>query len=308
MDVKAIPALIVGVMVAVVMVGAVLPVFADTTQAYDTFTNEGYYKISSIKSDSEDTVTLVWDHSNPKQITVNGDTVDLSALPVNMSFSLAFCNGGSVRFYNQNNSLIAIQFYYGEQGYIGANTTNGYDATITIGNGELTFTNTADPAVTDTITYDVAYYVDNAGTSVMKNSNTPVYVLTDSTVIVGCGISTVSSALLGLYFVGTVEDGYDIDEFLARGTDTTIDNVQTVYTEINSYNDLIKLDKITMDATYNDEVTEITYSYFVVPVEVTAERAVHPDGPLTVLINVLPLMAVAGLLLAGVAWFVWKKG
>lgn len=46
MDIKAFPALIVGVVVALVLAGAVLPVFAETTSATDTFTNEGYYSMN----------------------------------------------------------------------------------------------------------------------------------------------------------------------------------------------------------------------------------------------------------------------
>ena len=63
MDIKAFPALIVGVVVALVLAGAVLPVFAETTSATDTFTNEGYYRMSAF--DGANNYTIEWVNTKP---------------------------------------------------------------------------------------------------------------------------------------------------------------------------------------------------------------------------------------------------
>mgnify|MGYP003315217643 CR=1 FL=1 len=82
MDVKAFPALIVGVVVALVLAGATLPIWADTLATEDTFTNKGYYDMAYTESDN---VAISWDHTAPHQVTVNNEVV---ALPESLTISL----------------------------------------------------------------------------------------------------------------------------------------------------------------------------------------------------------------------------
>ena len=294
MDVKAIPALIVGVMVAVVMVGAVLPVFADTTQAYDTFTNEGYFRVDSTDGD----FSFSWDYDNPNDFVFGDKTLTFDN-PAGFDVSVTMSDAFFIRV-DKNNATV---YFNGDgAGNIIANSTN---KTLTVSRSGSTVSAT-NGVTTKTITdSSVIYFMSETGDWVMKNANKPAYMLADS-MIFARGYSTLTGPV---YTPVLIKGDTESVTITATNEDVTSITDIVIHTdEINSYVGLYSLDKITFTATANATDNTITFNYFVVPYEVTAERAVHTEGPLTILINVLPLMAVAGLLLGGVAWFVWKKG
>ena len=300
MDVKAIPALIVGVMVAVVMVGAVLPVFADTTQAYDTFTNEGMWRMAP--NTNGDVYT--YDNTD-KTWSLNGTVVNDSGV-ANVSVilldDLTIRSNGWVRGAQiTGNSVTTV-------------VTNANDQTVITGNG-----------LSGNGTYTIqGYGVNPNGDYLMTSYDKPAYMNGDSS-IYATGVTAIGATFDAIFHItGNIDDGVSIVASKVRNvaytiSDESIDDVVIHYTPVNGYNDLYILSGITFNYSCTatptgdgDPVTitkqAVSYSSYVVPYEITAERSVHTEGPLTVLINVLPLMAVAGLLLSGVAWFVWKKG
>ena len=295
MDVKAIPALIVGVMVAVVMVGAVLPVFAETTSAYDTFTNKGRFYMNTSVSDDV-TITMDYDIENSvRSWYIDGvllsyeETSDVIRPTVVGTDNFVFRTDGRSRGLNS--------------------ATGGIDYTVTV---------TSSSVVTGNKTGNAPLMVASTTETdnVMRYSSTSDAYLLGSSEMIACGwtslkVSDADTTDGVVSFKGNIDDGVEITIY--NGTYTfTASNVQINATPVNGYEDLYKFASVTFDATYNDGVddwvTPCTYSVLVIPSEVTAEKSIHPDGPLSTLINVIPLMAVAGLLLAGVAWFVWKKG
>lgn len=299
MDVKAIPALIVGVMVAVVMVGAVLPVFAETTDPDTTFKNDGLWRMKTLE---------------------NGDTYSLSSAV--WSYNGETILSGDIVTNNPNSSVVlgdnwTVRATGGVRGHdIAGNSTN----TIVVGdNDEVTFSGSGMAGVTtQTLT---GYGADLEGDYIMTAYNTPVYMNGDSP-LYATGSSFKNNESLIVHITGNIDDGFTVTaEGMYWPGDPTYSNVVVSdvvvnYSPVNGYEDLYILNNITANISYDMTKNEVTtsgsmsvnYSSYVVPYEVTAEKSVHPDGTLSILINVLPLMAVAGLLLAGVAWFVWKKG
>lgn len=311
MDVKAFPALIVGVVVALVLAGAVLPVFAETTSATDTFDNSknsiAYYDLVDLSGDNS--INIFWDHTKPTKITVNDVEFDLPDVTNYINgVSLIVSDGMALRYYVQSGARYYVQSIgvgtAGAYGY--ASTVNNTDVSITLDSDGWTYNKTT--PVTAPLTGSV-FVISDSGDYVMKTPDSSAYVLEDSItsalgvtvisgtwVIMGWNANTGANITPSEYYP---PDGYTI-------TNAVIDSA-----EVNNYEGLYTLDKVTFTATNAEDDTisaTVTYSYFIVPSEVTAEKSVHPDGPLTVILNVLPLLAIAGLVTGAVVWFINRKG
>ena len=301
MDVKTIPAVIVGVMVALAIVGAVLPAFADTTQAYDTFTNDGYYRMAELTDGSH---TITWNYDKPTTFIIDDIEVMLNPdlFPDGASKSVILSDSFLIRLFGHS-TYYTVELW--DKGYVDSvSSANNDTLTITVNSGSIDWVKNTETAVNRSFS-DYIIVVNNAGNQIMKGATDSAYMLPDSKLYAG-GISTFKTKVFGgIYINGTVESV----TISAPLTGVTVnDDIVINTTDVNNYVDLVKLDKITFSTIYDGETVNQTYSYFVVPYEVTAERAVHTTGALTILLNVIPLMVVAGLLLGGVAWFVWKKG
>lgn len=298
------PALIVALVIGIIMTTtAILPLASDYSEA-KTFTNDGFYYMSSIDSGSTDTITIFWDHTKPTEITVNGSVIDLSGVNVE-SCSLVFSENWVIRYLQQSGNK-AIQ-YYGPTGgdYVGASLSASTDLTITLNAGTATVTNTADTPVTKTQTYTKAYYVAPAGSWVMKKPTEQAYLNSNSSIMIANGLTQLGSVAYGIYFIGNVVDGLNFNTF-AYYSAPTISDDNIVYTTASNYEDLVILDKVTFTLTNSsEESTTATYSYFLVPHEVTAE----PDNPETykALMKIVPLMAFIMLVVAAAAMIINKR-
>lgn len=298
MDVKAFPALIVGVVVALVLAGAVLPVFAETTSATDTFTNKGRYYVTT-EIEDEVTITMDYDVEN----NVKSWYVDDVLLEYDRLSGPEFVSSPTVA--GTDNFIFRTDGRY--RGL--ASSTGASDYTLSVTNDSIT----------------LGSYVGNAPLfiastektdSIMRYSpDTDMYILGDSQII-GAGytnvaISAENNTNVVISFTGTIKDGVDVNVY-NTSYPCTISNVQINANDINGYEDLYTFQSVTFDVTYNDGtddyVTPCTYSMVVLPSEVTAEKTVHPDGPLSVMLNVLPLLAIAGLVTGAVVWFINRKG
>lgn len=302
MDVKAFPALIVGVVVALVLAGAVLPVFAETTSATDTFINDGYFRMT--KANSTSSAVISWDHLNPTVLTVNDIDMNMSNLPVGVPLTIYASEEAIVRYTFNSASDVSVNRY--GLGYQNATVDNGKDVTITLtenGVNMIWGTNSVDGTATG------VYYIDPNGAYTMKKSDAVANVDINDSVLVLAGTTNISGAVT-LYGSGTIDDGINISVVagISEGDTYEIGDVTINYTLNSAYKDLASLTSIVFPFTKNSTTTTITYSYFVVPYEITAEKAVHPDGPLTVILNVLPLLAIAGLVTGAVVWFINRKG
>ena len=297
MDNKIVMISIAAVIGIIVLGGVLMPILDDATATTDTFTNDGYARMS--ETDEETVIT--WTPSVDRTIiNVNGEPYSLSVFPktFNTSYSIAFADDFILRVYMDGVGPSNIQIW--QSGYRnGASSSSSYTATFTISSSTLSYNSGAPDATTSTYTHSGGYFcVDPNGDYIMKPQGSAAYVLEDSSVIYAGGISGFgNSVLAGLYFEGTVGD-YTFTPMLSG---VTVDNVQTDYTDVSGYVGLISLLKITFDTTYNSDVVSQTYSYFLVPYEVVAERSVHfTDGQIAIF-SVMPLMIIVAILLGVVA-------
>lgn len=302
MDVKAFPALIVGVVVALVLAGAVLPVFAETTSAETTFKNEGYYNLDVVVADPEDTITIVFDHTKTRSISVNG--VDV-AMP-DQTVTLVGSNATMVRYFYNNDNRVSVHMYISDGTGVYADSWLNQDMTITISNGVITGTRDT-ITKTATPTSDIYCITSETGDYVMKPYTESVKLLGDSKFI-AVGRTGVNNSNVCLYAEGSINGGVpDIDIFYSADT-TTTSNVEIHSTPITGYDGLYTFDNFTFDLTQGSDTVTATYSAIIVPYEVTAEKSVHPDGALSAMLNLLPLLAIAGLVTGAVVWFINRKG
>ena len=112
--------------------------------------------------------------------------------------------------------------------------------------------------------------------------------------------TSVSTAII---MDGTIEDGVTFTAIKGATTATFDDIVINAVAE-SGYKDLYKLSNVTATATYDGTDTSMTYSYFVVPSEVTAERSAHVDGPTGDILAVIPVMMVLAILIGAVTLFI----
>lgn len=298
MDVKAFPALIVGVVVALVLAGAVLPVFAETTSATDTFINKGRYYVTT-EIEEEVTITMDYDIDN----NVRSWYID--------NVLLTYDNLTGPEYVSKPTVAGTDNYVFRTDGrYRGLNSSTGSsDYTLTVTNEHITkgdFVGNAPLFIAST---------EKTGYIMRYSPDTDMYLLGDSKII-GAGYTDVkisddsnSSAVITIN--GNIDDGVTVTTFNTNYT-FTVSNIVVNANEVNGYEDLYKFQSVTFDVTYNDGtndyVTPCTYSMVVLPSEVTAEKSVHPDGPLSVMLNVLPLLAIAGLVTGAVVWFIHRKG
>lgn len=300
MDGKSLVYGVVSIVIAVLVTVVILvPVVAESTQATDTLTNEGYMRYTSISDTDDDEIVIVWDHTKPSKITINDVEKDV-IYPSGLTMSIAFADNFCFRF--NTNAMDC----YGESGNtVSASTTAGTDVTLTLSSGTATVVNTASTPDTATYTYTTAYYPDDDGEYIMKNKDKSAYVHPDSTIIIANGMSVVGSRV-GVFFDGTIEDGYTFSYF---NTTLTVEesDVVTTYADVDEYSDVVALSKIDMHLTKGVDEADATYSYFLVPYEVVAEKSIHPDATLSAILNIIPILVIVGIVLGCVGLIAYRR-
>lgn len=304
MENKLIAGIVAAAIAVILLAGVLMPALSNATTTEDTLTNKGYFRLSSIESTDDGTITFFWDHTKPGVMTINGTEMNINYPNVDViSISLVFSDTFTIRFYKEY-SAMSCQVYLPYSQFVGASVANGTDLTATATSGSISVANTAATPVTGSATYDTLYYPDTNGSWIMKDKDTSAYVYPDSTIIVANGLTAVGGNVVGLYFEGNIEDGYDFTVYRSTATES---DVVSVYSDVDSYKDIVALEKITFTLTSGDNSVEATYSYFLVPYEVTAERSVHLTDAMNVILNVIPLLIIVAVLLGVVAVFILRK-
>lgn len=305
-----IPLVAISAFVVVVVLAAVLmPVLGDAQKTEDTFTNEGYYHMSIL--DDSSTYKLYWDHTLPYQITLNDtDVIPLTGLSNYQAVTLIGSANFTFRFYNVSDNP-RVQLYGGTgYGFGGASVTAGTDLTVTISGGNITFVNNAESPLNVTAALpSPTYAVTTTGDYVMKKANTNAYVLEDTSIIVLCGLTESGGAQAGVYATGTVEDGLDYTLFRpAADSETAVFSDETItYTDVSDHVGLVSLEKVNFSVTVTAGTLTPTYTYFIVPSEVTAERTVHLDPNEIALLGAIPALVIVALLIGVLAIFMKSR-
>ena len=286
--------MVVGVAVGVLILAAALfPVIDEATATNVTLTNDGYARYTSINADDADEVVIEWDYTNPKFIEVNGESMDISAYS-GMWASIVFGEQWTVRYNYSTNSTQLQYFGQTNADFVYAYESSSLNLTVTLSSGTVTVTN---GTLTKTATYTTAYYPDASGNMIMKKSNEKCYLLEDSSIIIANGMTYSNPYTIGVFFNGTIENGLSFELF-RNLDDFTVSNVEAHYTTNNQYLGVIELSNVTFDLTPGENPAIVaTYSYFLVPYQITAEKAVHADADTIELLETIPILITVGLIM-----------
>lgn len=294
MEIK--PAMVaIAVFVVITVIAAVLmPVLGDATKTEDTFTNEGYYYMDKVTSTDVGSYVFAYKYENSTpSLTFNGEP-----LVLNYNFPLTLATDGSdwlVRYW-QGNIYVGLQSA-GEDFLLGGYGVN--DLTITIGSGTATavgIIDGQDDPTTVTTTYtDLYIYTEEKADYVMKDKDKPAYLLDDSTYL-AMGQTEITHWYDVVHITGTVDD-FTAEIVYPTGLTTTVTNKAIVKSAVSGHEDLYTLDKLTFTISDGTNTVDATYSYFIVPAEVTAERSVHLSANENAILLVIPALLIIAILI-----------
>lgn len=286
MDVKAFPALIVGVVVALVLFGATLPAWGDINDdMITTYTNTGGTRATML--DLSGTHTII---SNGTTITIDGgDPITV----VNYNLALASDQINGRRFGN------SIQ--WGSPN--GATIAGDIDLTITDGMINGTLTSIASGTVYTFTNAKINYmaYPDNAGAYTMVFSDNvlrSIYLTDPETQFYSANFLNTTGQWFS-YYNGVLTVGGQINDTMTF-TGEKVDYDTTVYRYTISQDDIVfTVDNAGEDYTVHPYIC-------VVPYEVHG-MATQTNHIVATLLSILPLLIGAGLVLGAVAWFIVRK-
>ena len=293
--------LLVFFLVGALVLVAFVPIIQETTEPNATIVNDGAYYV---ELDPTDSYTIEYDSvESPDTVYINGE-----ALTVNGQYTIAAFDKSILRYTSENHTFQ----YKGDNHYI----VNIDMLNITIASGEVSGTYTTTTVTTETewpeTTFDKVYVASvEKQDLVMSEYNHSVKMLGDSEIF-AMGqtlLSNNSFALIRIY--GTIDDGVTI-EVLNVNTGEIVDTATVSNVSINATNNpnyigVYDLVSITFEVTLSGSTTNCTYSAYIVPSELVAEKSVHPDTTLSTIFNLLPLIAGVGLLMFLVAEFLYTR-
>ena len=298
MNNKLIP-IVITLVVGIILAGSVLmPVLNDATKTEQILTNEGFSRYAAIEATEESPIIITWDHTNPKYLTVGDDQINCSSL---QSYtSIVFGDDWAIRYITAAGSTITTTIQYigpTASEYVQVTTAGTADLTITLEAGDMTIT---DGTTTNTADYTTAYYPNSNGSMIMKAANSSAYLLKDSSIINANGITQVGTVGVGVHFEGTVADGYEFTLY-RNSNNTEVTNVESNYVENKDYIGVIELTTVTFDMTPEEgDATAATYSYFLVPYQITAELSQHLTPGQIALMGAIPVLVIVALLVVAV--------
>lgn len=295
-----IPVLVVALVIGIVLVtSAVVPLASDYSEA-KTFKNEGYYTMDKVAADADFVLTFNYGSSI---IDVDGKTMDMSTagFTAGKAYTIMGADNFVLRMAWGNNPYLQ---YFGDQSvspnFITA-VTAGSKITVTVSDGSVVFASTdASYPNSATLTLSENTYCINPegkGDYTMKKADGIAYIVEDTDIIILDGISNLAANDVGIYAEGTIDTNLEASTFRGTGTyDVTFGDFVYTTSDVSGYIDLVKLEKVDFTATQNSTDYDVSYSYFIVPSEVSAD----PDNPAAYknLVKVVPLMAFIMLVVA----------
>lgn len=295
----------------VVLAAVLVPVLDDSTATTDKFTNEGYFTMDKVGADADFVLTVNYGNS---VIDINGVEIDMSQAGLSTGKTYTIMGGDNfvLRYVPGSNPYVQ---YFGDQSvtpnFLTA-VTAGSKFTATVSNGSIVFAST-DPSYPNSATLtlsDNTYCINPNGTGAytMKKMDGTAYIEKNTSIIILDGITSLYATDVGIYAEGTIDGALDASTFRGTGTyDVTFDDFTYTATDVSNYIDLVKLEKVDFVATQNSTDYDVTYSYFIVPTEVSAERAVHLSGNQIELLDVIPILVIVAILLGVIALVIRSK-
>lgn len=283
---------ITAVVVITVLAGVLMPVLNDVTDTDNTFTNEGLWRMAPLESGDDYTyVEPNWTYDETALTSVY--RTGSNAL---LGESWCVRANGQYRSASGSGNLVNVAFATTDTITITGSGINGANVQNLPGFGAR----------------------DN-GSYLMTAYDKPVYVLADSP-IYATGVSSVDGVSMIIHIEGNMEDGLTItaySQFNANSnpypntiSDVVFSNVSVNAESVNGYKDLYILNGITADMTFTNTTSDsvvseksgsVSYSSYVVPYEVTAEKAVHFTDNQNAIFAAIPILVIVALLIAVVA-------
>ena len=289
--------LIITLVVGVILTGAMLgPVISDATKTTETFTNDGAFYV---ELDPTETYTIEYDNTIANDtITVNG-----TAITLDRDYTLVALENAILRFNVGNHKLD----WNGNGSYL----ANMNKLSLSFANGSITgtYTSTGDATAWPTMTYNKIYVISPTEQPlIMSDYSVPVKVKGDSE-LVAFGRTVLNDEGTNKQFLvqieGTINDGVNVTiSNVSSGVDigAVITDLSINSTPVQGYNDLYTLTSITFKAatTEGGQTTNVTFSAYIVPTEVTAELTNHLTPGQISLMGAIPVMVIVALLMAAV--------
>lgn len=270
-------ALAVGLTVGVIMLSGFLwPLVADATAINETFTNEGYFAMDAV---TEDTNTTIEFDNTLSKVVVNGEEITTNTTSPN-SFTILGADNTIVRW-QPNNS---VRIYSNDVKWGFANTDTFTYLKLEVNGASVTITSDKASSESATISLGNTPFVisaDEDAQYVMKYANEGAYVTDQSVYLMGISIGLGFNTAIGVYGIGSIAEGMELSTAY-QGTSVTgeITYAEPIadYVTVGGYTGLYNLNGYTSSITIDGgSPTEISYTYFVVPAEVTAEKSWHLD-------------------------------
>lgn len=298
--------LIITLVVGVILTGALLgPVISDATKTHETFTNTGAFYV---ELDPADEYTIEYDAAEAaNKVTINDTTID-----VPNGYTILALDNSILRI--QDNTLQ----YKGAGSYI----VNIIKCDLSVSNGTVTGSYYLRDAPTTEVswpstTYTKAYVASPTQQDyVMTVYNTTSKMTGDSDIFAFGQTGFVTSGSTVLYLIkieGTIDDGVTVS-ILDRTTGVavstaTVEDLSINKTAVAGYVDLYDLTSITFKAKIldTDNWTNVSYSAYIVPSEVTAELSDHLTPGQISLMGAIPVMVIVALLMAAVGAIAYRR-
>lgn len=273
----------------IVLAGVLMPVLTDVTTTEETFKNVGYYNLTYTESES---ATFEWDYQYPRVLTVNGDSITLPE-PSSADRTI-ICGDTFIVGYSANSNGERLRFYDAEHA-LTANVSGSSVLSLSCESGSYSVT-------VGTTTYEGTYtelfFIDTGGAYVLKESDSPAYVNGDSKITL-MDWTSVGAATVGIRIVGTIDDGLTFDTF--RGEDLTFSNEKVESSKDADFKDLYTVDGLSFTISDGTNTKNKEFTAYIVPAEVTAEKAVHLSDNQIALMDAIPVLVVIAILMGVVA-------
>lgn len=293
--------LMVGLAVGMLLVSGFLwPIVADATTTETTFKNDGYFYMQKITAADTETYTLTYEYDSDAEsysYTYNGEAIDTSSWPVApMSLTLA-TDGESWLFRAGLEEYTGLQAIGGNFASAGGHNIWSVEASFSNGAVSATFTDSENTTTTKTETYSELWIYSPTPTDyIMKKANSTAYLFNDSEYL-AMGVTLVTEWATVIKVMGTVEEFTATIVYPPNLTTTVTDKVIDSET-VSGYNELNALDKLTFTVSDGTTTVNATYSYFIVPAEVTAVKSWHLDTTQIALVTAIGTLGAIVLIAA----------
>lgn len=269
---------------AMVFSAVLIPAVSMATDTEDTFTNNGFFYVDSVAEGNS--INYRYENST---LYINGEQF---GTPVDNTYS------GLTVMYTENLN-IRYDGTMKMRGILGNHNAQYLNLTVSAGTITGEWQSTGDTPSQVSTTYTIFYgIVADKSERVMCKS--PQYVNEDS-FISASGITQIASTTWAIVNIdGSIADGLTIN--LHKDSNGTVLDTFTVkdytidYSEVSGYEDLYQINKIDITVTDGENDYDMVYTIFTVPAEVTAELSIHADAPTRAILNMIPILAVLGLL------------